>query len=165
MPPFTSYFIDRDAAEKAVELCLPMIHAAIASREAGASGFLHIVVMKPGSSPASSTFADAILHEHSVGDPEKWDADYGAFARAKANLAWRTGMDAQLVHELRPQLLTEGDTVLGGTCVLDGIVVSVSGADPWYDEAFAGTIALGLRALAKKGFSTEREKSLFLRPK
>lgn len=165
MPSFTSYFIDREAAEKAVDLCLPMIHAAIGSREAGAGGFLYIVIMKPGSSPASNAFADAILYEHAVGDPEKWDADYGAFARAKAKLAWRTGIDAQLVQELRPQMLAEGDTVLGGTCVLDGMVVSVSGADPWYDEAFAGAVALCLRALAKKGFAIERDKSLFLRPK
>jgi hypothetical protein len=107
-------------------------------------------------------FSDAILYEHAVGDRAKWDADYGAFARAKAKLAWRTGMDADIVQQRNPHLLTQGDTVLGGAVVRDGIVVGVSGADPWYDEAFAGAIALCLRALAKKNLAVERKKNLFL---
>jgi hypothetical protein len=160
-----SYFIDRAAAEKAVQLCLPMIHAAMESREAGASGFFYIVIMKPGCTSDSSTFSDAILYEYAMGDREKWDADYGEFARAKAKLAWRTGMNADIVQQRKPHLLVQGDTLLGGSIVLDGIVVGVSGADPWYDEAFAGAIAMCLRALAKKGFAIEREKNLFLAEK
>lgn len=160
-----SYFIDRGAAEKAVQLCMPMIQSAMASREAGASGFFYIVVMKPGCTADAMPFSDAILYEHAVGDREKWDADYGEFARAKAKLAWRTGMDAEIVQQRKPHLLTQGDTLLGGAVVLDDIVVGVSGADPWYDEAFAGAIALCLRALAKKGFSAAREKNLFLATK
>ena len=151
-----SYFIDRTAAAKAVRLALPMIDAAMESREAGASGFLYIVIMRPGSVPSDDKFSDAILYEHAVGDESKWDADYGAFARAKAQLAWRTGIDAHVVQQLKPQLLAHGDTTLWGSVVVDGIVVGVSGADPWYDEAFAGTIAMCLRALAKKGFSAQR---------
>ncbi len=167
MPFLNSYFIDKDAARKAVELSLPMIHAAMADHEAGDGNFLYIVIMKPGSSPActGAEFEDAILYEHAVGDEATWDADYRAFARAKAKLAWRTGVDAQTVQEFQPQLLAACDTVLGGSCVLNGIVVGVSGADPWYDEAFAGIIAMCLRAIAKKGFAAEREKSLFLRQK
>ncbi|HEY8099544.1 MAG TPA: hypothetical protein VIF82_02230 [Burkholderiaceae bacterium] len=160
-----SYFIDRAAAEKAVQLCMPMIHSAMESREAGASGFFYIVIMKPGCTPDSNNFSDAILYEYAMGDREKWDADYGEFARAKAKLAWRTGMDADIVQQRKPHLLVRGDTVLGGSIVLDGIVVGVSGADPWYDEAFAGTIAMCLRALAKKGIAAEREKNLFLKEK
>jgi hypothetical protein len=160
-----SYFLDRSSAEKAVQLSLPMITAAMDSRVAGESGFLYIVIMKPGCGPLASSFEDAILYEYAVGDQTKWDADYRAFARAKAKISWKTGLDGHLVQELKPHLLAEGDTVLWGSIVLDGIVVGVSGADPWYDEAFAGTVAMCLRAFAKVGIATARSKHLFLPPK
>jgi hypothetical protein len=165
MPPSGSYFIDRHAAKKAVSLSLPMIHEAMKLKEVGESGFLYIVVMDPVLTPSSSSFEEAILYEHAVGDRSQWDADYAAFARAKASVAWRTGMDGHLVQELRPHLLTARDTVLWGSVVVDGIVVSVSGANPWYDEAFAGTVAMCLRALAKAGIAEERGRYLFLPPK
>jgi hypothetical protein len=165
MTSFDSYFIDRSTAEKAVHLTLPMINAAMENGEAGESGFLYIVIMKPGYGPLTSSFDEAILYEHAIGDRTKWDADYGAFARAKAKVAWKTGLDGHVVQELKPHLLAEGDTVLWGSIVLDGIVVGVSGANPWYDEAFAGTVAACLRALAKAGIAAERRKHLFLPPK
>lgn len=165
MSPAGSYLIDRHAAEKAVGLALPMIHEAMKLKEVGESGFLYIVVMDPLRGPADSSFEEAILYEHSVGDRSKWDADYGGFARSKARVAWRTGMDAHLVQELRPHLLAAGDTVLWGTAIVDGITVAVSGANPWYDEAFAGTVAMCLRAIAKAGIAQARKSVLFLQPK
>jgi len=157
-----SYFIDRAAAEKAIALAMPMIEQAMQRKEVGESGFLYIVVMDPLLTPANSSFEEAILHEHAVGDRDKWDADYGAFARAKARVAWRTGMDGHLVQELRPHMLTARDTVLWGSVVVDGIVVAVSGANPWYDEAFAGTVAMCLKAIAKAGIVEKRAGGLFL---
>ena len=77
-------------------------------------------------------------------------------------MAWRTGMDAHLVQELRPHLLGAGDTTLWGGIVLDGIVVAASGANAWYDEAFAGTVAMFLRARAKAAAAQARGKRLFL---
>ncbi|HJV73025.1 MAG TPA: hypothetical protein VJ654_02285 [Noviherbaspirillum sp.] len=162
MPPPGSYFIDRHAAEKAVNLSLPMILEAMKHKEVGESGFLYIVVMDPLLTPANASFEEAILYEHAVGDRRKWDADYAGFAYAKARVAWRTGFDGHLVQELRPHLLTAKDTVLWGSIVLDGIVVGVSGANPWFDEAFAGTVAMCLRALAKAGITEERSRHLFL---
>ena len=150
MPRFSSYFIDQNTARHAVELCLPMINAAMESREAGASGFLYIVIMRPGFTPADGNFEDAILYEHAVGDTSKWDADYGIFARSKAEVSWRTGMDSGLAREIRPHLLAEGDSLLQGGVVLHDLVVAVSGADPWFDEAFAGAVIMTLRALAAK---------------
>jgi hypothetical protein len=38
---------------------------------------------------------------------------------------------------------------LWGSVVLDGLVVAVSGAEPAYDEALSGLIAMLLRAEAK----------------
>lgn len=162
MTPPGSYFIDREAAKKAVDMSLPLIHEAMKLREVGESGFLYIVVMDPLLTPAASSFEEAVLYEHAVGDREKWDADYAAFARAKARVAWRTGLDGHLVQELKPHLLTARDTVLWGSVAMDGIVVGVSGANPWYDEAFAGTVAMCLRAVAKAGIARAREEDLFL---
>ncbi len=150
MHSYDSFLIDRNAAEAAVRLMLPTITAAMDSREAGASGFLHIVIMRPGATAATHAFEQAILYEHSLGDRARWDADYAAFARAKARIAWRTGLDGHVVAALKPHLLEPGDTLLWGSVVLHDIAVGVSGADPWYDEAFAGAVALCLHALAKK---------------
>lgn len=158
MQIFTSHLVDRNIARHAVELCLPMINTAMESREAGASGFLYIVIMRPGVTPAQASFSDAILYEHAVGDISKWDADYGAFARAKAQLSWRTGMDSHEVQQNKPYLLAEGDSLLWGGVVTHDIVVAVSGADPWFDEAFAGAIAMCVRALAKKGLAEQAGK-------
>ena len=153
MQGFTSHLVNADMARHAVELCLPTIAASMESREAGASGFLYVVVMKPGFTPAHGSFADAILYEHAVGDKTKWDADYGRFARGKAEVSWRTGMDSRLVQQHKPHLLARGDSLLWGGVVLHDIVVAVSGADPWFDEAFAGSVAMFLRALAQKALS------------
>ena len=162
MTEFSSCLLDRDAAERAVGMVLPAIRTAIDNRSAGESGFFYLVVMKPGSSPADSCFEDAILYEHAVGERERWDADYRGFALAKARIAWRTGIDSHIVQEQRPYLLAAGDTVLWGSVALDGIVVAASGADAWYDEAFAGAVALCMRAEAKAAIARERGRSLFL---
>ena len=146
-----SYFIDRAAAEKAIKLSLPMITEAMKKKEVGESGFLYIVVMDPLRTPVNSSFEEAVLYEHAVGDREKWDADYAGFARAKASIAWRTGMDGHMVQELRPHLLAAKDTVLWGSVVVDGITVGVSGANAWYDEAFAGTVAISVVARPTMG--------------
>jgi hypothetical protein len=165
MPSSGSYFIDRHAAEKAVGFSLPLIQEAMKLKEVGESGFLYVVVMDPLLNPQASSFEEAILYEYAVGDRSKWDADYAAFAKAKARVAWRTGLDGHMVQELRPHMLTARDTVLWGSVVVDGIVVAVSGANPWYDEAFAGTVAMCLRAIAKAGIAEERSRHLFLPPK
>jgi hypothetical protein len=160
--PFTSAFIDQAAARMAVQLVLPMLEAAVASREAGASGFLYVVILRPGASPASGDFEDAILHEHAVGDPAGWDADYAHFARAKARLSWRTGRDTAAVLSQAPQLLAPGDTILPGAVVRHDMVVAVSGADPWYDDAFADAIAQCLFAQARKALAIAAREGVVL---
>jgi hypothetical protein len=139
-------------------MALPMMEAGRQDRRVVGSGFLHIVVLDPGHAPAHAVFHEAILFEHSMGDPAQWDADYGAFARAKAELSWQTGMDSHRAQALSPHLLCAGDTTLWGSVWLDGIVVGVSGAFPWFDEAYAGTIALLIRALAKEAREAESGK-------
>jgi hypothetical protein len=65
-------------------------------------------------------------------------------------------VDAHLVQASRAHALAEGDSLLWGAVCLDGIVVGVSGAFPWYDEAFAITVAGNLRAVAKARAETAR---------
>lgn len=128
--------IDRTLAERAVAMALPLVEAAMRDPDFGDSGFLHIVVMDPHAAPEETSFEDAILHEHSVGERSKWDADYAAYARGKARESWETRVD----------------NAKGAVCV-DGIVVGASGAFEPFDQAYAGTVAMCLRALARHGSS------------
>jgi len=139
--------IDEDAARAAVELALPAIERAMRDPSAGDSGCLHIVVMDPLAAQGGE-FERAILYEYSI-NRAQWDADYAAFARAKARVSWRTGRASHEVLSLTPHRLEPGDTLLWGSVCLDGIVVAVSGMQPWYDEALAGMVACAARAIAK----------------
>lgn len=143
-----SPYLTRQAAEQAVGMALPMMEQAVKDPVIGARGFLYIVVMDPSMGPAMAEFEEAILYEHAIGDTSQWDVDYAGQARAKAHRCWRAGTDTQAAQETRPYLLIAKDTARRGSTVLDGIIVGVSGANPWYDEAFAGCVAICLRAIA-----------------
>lgn len=147
-PSGGSRLADADAARRALTLALPMLTASLADKGVGESGCMHVVVMDPGRTPGTCAFEDAILHEHSLPSRERWDADYAAYARDKARLAWQTGTDTGQLATRAPHLLRAGDTVLAGGVVVDGIVVAVSGANGWFDEAFARSVACLLRAVA-----------------
>ncbi len=134
-------------AREAIDKVLPMLEAAAQDREVCGMGFLAVAILDPSRQPAETPFADALLLEHAVGDETQWDADYGAFAREKARLCWQTGLDSRIL-QAQPHLLRRGDSPLWGAVNLEGIVVAVSGAQPWYDEAFALALAAMLRCLA-----------------
>lgn len=150
-----SHYADATAARRAIELAAPMIEAALRDRNVVGSGFFYLVVMDPALTPADAHFEEAILHEQGFGDESRWDADYRRFAREKARLAWRHGMDAHRLQAAAPQRLRRGDSLLWGSACIDGIVVGASGAFPWYDEMLAGAVALALRALAKEARENE----------
>lgn len=122
--------IDPRLAARAVALASPLIESAMKEPRYGDSGFLHVVVLDPAARPGDTALEDAILYEFSFGDRSRWDADYAAFARGKAEAAWRSGAD-------NPK---------GAVC-LDGIVVGASGAFECFDRAYAGVVAQCLRAL------------------
>ncbi|WP_338926200.1 hypothetical protein IHE33_01040 [Mycetohabitans endofungorum] len=144
-----SLYADRSAASAAIEMLLPTLSAALHNTVVGDSGCLHIVVMDPALGPGDACFEDAILYEHSMPDPAQWDADYRAYARAKARLSWEHGIDSRLIQCSQPHRLRRGDTNLWGSVAQHGIVVGVSGAQPWFDEALAGCVAHCLRAIAR----------------
>jgi hypothetical protein len=145
-----SHFVDADAAREALRVALPMIEAQMQTSHVCGSGFLYIVIMDPALGPGDAEFDRAVLHEHAVGDRTRWDADYAAFARAKAAVSWREGRSGHELQMLAPHRLRRGDTLLWGAVVLDGIVVGVSGAHAPWDEAFATTVAACLKAVGKQ---------------
>jgi hypothetical protein len=157
-----SWYADRACAQRAIEMALPAIEAAVARRDVSGTGFLSIVVVDPALAPGECTFEEAILAEHHVGERAQWDADYNAFARAKARQAWAHGSDTHRLQALQPHRLRVGDVAVWGAVCLDGIVVGVSGAHPWYDEAFATMVAAALRALAKD--AAARQYAAFIGP-
>lgn len=149
-----SRYIDTDTARRAVALVAPSIEAARVDPNMVGSGFLFLVVMDPALTPADTRFEEAILYEQGFGEEDHWDADYRRFARDKAKLAWREGLDSRHVQALAPHRLRSDDcTVPGGVCI-DGIVVGASGAFPHYDELFAGAVALAVKTMAR----AERER-------
>lgn len=138
--------LDRALAEQALDLAQPLIEHAIAQPGISGERVLHVVVADPD---GRASFDEAVLAERSFGAPPPWGADYRGFARAKARLAWRTGLDTRLVHQQSPHLLRAGDTLLWGSALREGILVASSGAHPWFDEALCGSVLELLRALAQ----------------
>ncbi len=153
----TGGLLDKTAAEEAVRLALPAIEAALQRPGVSGERVLHLVILDPHAN-RNLPFEQAVLHEHSVGDPASWGADYRSFARAKAELAWRRGCDTHVLQELRPHLLRTGDTLLWGGVCRDGLTVAASGAHPWFDEAFANAVAGFLLAIAQERARTARER-------
>jgi hypothetical protein len=141
--------VDATLVAEAVALAEPTLRALLARSGVSGERVLHIVVVDPCSNPAGGGEA-RVLHEHSIGDPARWGADYAGFARAKARLAWRLGRDAQAIQDDMPHLLARGDTLLGGAIVRKGLVVGASGAHPWFDAACAGIVADLVLALAQQ---------------
>lgn len=154
-----SRFANQATAREAVARALPTIEAALADPAISGLGVLHLVLVDPAMPPGASTFELAIVHEQSVGDRDRWDVDYAAFARAKAQLSWRHGMDSRRLQLLEPHRLGSDDSLLWGGVWLDGLVVAASGAMPQWDESFALTVAAHWRALAWQAAESARQRA------
>jgi hypothetical protein len=154
--------LDASAAREAVQMSLPSIEKALLRPGVSGEHCLHIVIVDPLVKYGTGPFKDAVLHEHSIGDPKQWDADYRSFALGKAELAWKSGCDTHVIQEVHPHMLQIGDTLLWGGVCRDGLIVAASGAHPWFDEAFANMVAGFLLAIAHERVRTARERGAFL---
>lgn len=143
-------WIDAEAAREAVAHVRPLFERAVAENTLGESGAAHVTVMHPMARFGVVSFTAAILYEESFGDTASWDADYAAFARAKAEVAWRTGCDSSVLATEYPHLLRKGDTLLAGAVCVHGITVGVSGMRGWYDSALAASVAAFMRAIMQE---------------
>jgi hypothetical protein len=152
-----SRFADNGSARQAVARALPSIEAALVEPAVSGLGVLHLVLVDPAARPGFTSFEQAVLHEQSIGDRARWDVDYAAFARAKARLSWRHGMDSRRLQWLEPHRLEADESLLWGGVWLDGIVVAASGAMPQWDEAFALSVAGHWRALALQASEAARK--------
>lgn len=139
--------LTKAVAQEAMDRLRPMLEAAVADHEVCGAGALALVALDPVLLQGGHGADAAVLIEEGFGDQGSWDADYFGHARAKARLSWDLGEDSRAA-QTRPHLLKAGDTLLTGGVYLDGLVVGVSGAHPWYDEAFAMSLAAMLRSLA-----------------
>jgi hypothetical protein len=122
---------------RALDALEPAFLRVIADPAASFEHALHVVVMDPAAAPARTSFEDAILVERSFGEPDRWQADYAHYARAKARVAWREGVTTSTLVEDAPARLRRGDLVVAGAVCRHGLVAAASGAQPWYDEACA----------------------------
>ena len=147
-PAPVSRFLTPEVAQAALAALTPAIAAQLAAPEVSGLGVLHLVVLDPAQPPAGDVTEPRILHEHSIGDRDRWDVDYADYARRKARLAWRHGMDGRRLLMLEPHRLQADDSLLWGSVWLDGLVVAASGAFPIWDECFSLMVAAQLRARA-----------------
>ena len=134
------YFITPYRAVEAFEtFVLPGIKKAMNDGAVGRR-HMHIVCLRPNT-PYSEKAGLPILFDHSIGDPEDWQQwegkSYKDFAQAKARISWRTGMSSREVVMCQPHLLVKSDTILWGSSILNGVIVAVSGVQPYFDEMFA----------------------------
>jgi hypothetical protein len=120
--PTVSRFLTPELAQAALAALTPAIAAQLAAPEVSGLGVLHIVVLDPAQPPGGGVTEPRILHEHSIGDRDRWDVDYADYARRKARLAWRHGMDGRRLLMLEPHRLQADDCLLWGSVWLDGLV-------------------------------------------
>lgn len=115
----------------------------------------HIVVMVPemeATSPDENVHGQDIynypdypvrpivLAEKSFGDKNmNWAADYVDIARCKALKLWHGQNDGRT--DILPHLMYSGDCPYWGGVKRDGIVVSCSGVEPWFDRMIASMVA------------------------
>jgi hypothetical protein len=122
---------------RALDALTPCFEAALRDDAVSAEHALHLVIMDPALPRERAPFEAAILAERSVGDSARWQADYAQYARAKARLAWREGVDGRTLVDDAPARLRAGDLLVEGAVCRHGWIVAASGAQPWYDAAFA----------------------------
>ena len=147
-----------ERAARALDALTHCFEITLRDEAVSAEHALHVVVMDPASSRERVPFESAILLERSIGDPRRWQADYAHYARAKARLAWREGVDSGALVEHSPARLRGGDLLVEGAVCRHGWIVAASGAQPWYDAAFAAMTIELVHADLRHGVAHARER-------
>jgi hypothetical protein len=142
-----------DIVAHALDALAPMLAQLLADRDVSGEAAMHIVVMDPAADPRTTRFEDAILVERSFGEPARWEADYGGYARAKTRLAWRERMTLRTLFAQHADRLRSDDIRVEGAVREGEWTVGASGAQAWYDHAIA-TAAI---ALIEAGIAQARQ--------
>ena len=157
---YSERYIDQEAGRQALDFAAPLLERAATDPAIGQSGVMYVVIMNPACTCEARGFEDAILTERGFGKPRaEWDADYAQYARKKAHASWRLGVASGDERAAAYWREAGHAAPLAGGMVVEDITVAVSGADPAYDEALAGAIALSLRAILKLRESAASGKS------
>jgi hypothetical protein len=145
-----SFLLTKTLVADAIDMVLPVIELCQQNGVFKRKD-LHIVVSVPGIPPGSLSREEwmkkGILFEHSIGDSSMWEYPYDAIARSKCYLSWCHGMPTQILQTRAPWCLDEGDTIYYGSAVSDGLVVAVSGVQPYYDQMISEMVLSACRAL------------------
>ncbi len=125
----------------------------------------HIVILVPAmKDDREANFPDwpnyplvpHVLYEHSVGDRADWTAKYDEVARCKALQLWHGRNDDRT--DIIPHLLFPGDAPFYGGVYRQGIVVTCSGVQPWFDKMIAGMVADMIIGLAYNVWMASEDK-------
>lgn len=129
--------------ERSLDALAPLVAHLVSDPSISAEAAMHVVVMDPSADPRADAFENAILVERSFGDPLRWNADYGWYARAKARVSFREQASLRTLLSEHPERLREDDIRVEGAVCDGGWTVAASGAQAWYDHAIA-TAAVAL---------------------
>jgi hypothetical protein len=120
----------------------------------------HIVILVPevteGDDWMKSTTSAHCLYEHSVGAESDWQHPFKDIARSKANQLWQGRSTGNFQTQFH--LLCQGETLYWGGVAREGIVVTCSGFQEYFDRLIAGIVADTLIALALNNWDTSDDK-------
>ena len=152
----TKSFLTRRIAKQAVDTWLGSFSVFV--KERGKQG-LHIVILKPSAQyiPGQKELRqNQILYEVSLNKAAwKPGSDLKKFARAKALLSLRTGMNSRAVPK---HMFISGDIKFGGSVCHNGIIVGASGVKSHQDETIAFAVANEAEVLVAESFKHWDEK-------
>lgn len=146
--------LDRDVCAAAWALVQPTVAAAARSGVTERLAGTVLVVPVPVRSQDVRTVDDVRRYtlfqgyvEGAAQDPD--DAEYTAYALAKALTSVRTTLPSRQVQQESPHLLEPGMTKWGGSAVRVGLVAAFSGVQSIYDEMFAEMMLSAIVALCR----------------
>ncbi len=157
-------FLTTDLARIAVTSAVSAAIRASSQGQLEREGF-HIIILVPsvrdfremdGSEWLDRKIYPHLLYEESVGNTETWTGEYDNIARSKAIQLWNDRNDGG--SDILPHLMFPCDTPYWGGVKRNGIVVTCSGVQPWFDRMISGLIADLLIGLAYNAWMTSDDK-------
>ncbi len=142
--------LTREVALEAIGLVAPAIEAYFRGPNATRRALAVVVGVKN----AGTSLGEVFLAEYNFGDLETWEERYDHFAKAKARICLRTGLNSDEAIRNEPYALEPGDiTFRGGIVIGTGdvkIVVACSGLASRDDEMFSYMIAHAIIAILRR---------------
>lgn len=144
--------LTREIALEAIGLVAPAIEAYFTTPAAARPALA--VVVGVGVKNAGTGSGGVFLAEYNFGEPATWEKRYDHFAKAKARICLRTGLNSDEAVRNEPYALEPGDiTFRGGIVIGSGdikIVVACSGLASRDDEMFSYMIAHAIIAILRR---------------